>query len=225
MLEDSQELIECPRSHDLWESGEGPVVHRATRAELAAHHGICAACAAQLQRRHWDARAGRQEKPADLNEPIRAVDKLHPTAWSDLGDPVPSVGFDFEQIYALDEEAKAAPDEAREIALGLFTRLMLWVWGKPGRKSDREIHAALLRFASFTAGLRPDLLGNATLKEIGQSLGASKQLLSQSSLRCATLFGMRFARNRPDAARDNMSRAMLNSHRRRKRILAREASP
>jgi hypothetical protein len=217
MSEDSQELIECPRSLDLWERGEATAVHRAPGEEIAANRGVCAKCAAELKRRHWSVRTGRPENPGDMHTTEHRVwaHKEH-VAFGESGEHTPSIDFDFEAVYALDEQAKTSPAAARETALVLFTRLLLWVWGRPGRKSDRDMRGALTRLAAFTCGLRPDLLGNATLTEIGQELGCSKQLLSQSSLRCAEVFGTRFARNRPDAARANMRRAMLNSHRRRK---------
>lgn len=212
--EDPAELIECPRSRDLWEPGSGAVVHRAPRSEIASNQGICAACASEIQRHHSLLRAGRREAPADMNEPIRSLEKLEPTAWGGLAEPILSVDFDFETIYALDEEAKEADEEARLVAFELFNGLLGWVWGRPSKSppSKYQLRYALTRLAAFTAGLRPDLVGGATYLQLGSAIGITKQALSKSSLKCAHAFGMRFARSRPDSARANMSRARKDSY-------------
>jgi hypothetical protein len=117
---------------------------------------------------------------------------------------VGTTDFDFgavdEALGFIHESRPAARQEAAE----LFRQLAAWCF-----RGDKPLRAAAVRFVAIVSGLRPDLVGDRTMKEIASEFGITKQAMSAQSAKFSDAFGIKFARCRSKEAREHMARARI----------------
>lgn len=193
---DQSEIIVCPNSdehcHPL---ASGYVLHHASRAELAAHGGVCRECFEKFQKGNQKCLHGKVETPAEfLPEQVSSL--YHDHVGGEEGHRVAVEDFNF---AALDGDGEVTPD-AREQAAVLIARLFVWVWSKP------SLQSALVKFSALSAGLRSDLCRH-NYSEIAEELGVTKSAVSKAAVNAENAFGITFTRSRSKAARDNMAAA------------------
>ncbi|HZL13168.1 MAG TPA: hypothetical protein VFC85_03405 [Verrucomicrobiae bacterium] len=117
------------------------------------------------------------------------------------GDVVQTMDFDFD---ALDKDtaaffANANPDVRCESAMALAL-ILGWIW-------QSGFESAQCKFAAMTAGLRPDLLDDASYEEIGSKLGCVKATIAKAARNFQKQFNIKFSRSRQDDARARMAEA------------------
>lgn len=112
--------------------------------------------------------------------------------------------FDFGAVDEALGFIHRSPPEAREQAAELFRQLAAWCF-----RGNRPLRASLVRFVAIVAGLRPDLLGNRSGRDLAAELGCTKQNLSHQSAKFSDVFGIQFARCRSKEARAHMARARI----------------
>lgn len=128
-----------------------------------------------------------------------------------LGVPTESVGFPFEEVFErLDGPAPKQREPLSAEAAAALGEVFRWAC------EATTLQAVALRFLVLTAGVRPDLLGNRTLKEIGEAFNVTKQNVSHTLTLAQSHFGIVFARSQSIAARRHQADVMRLSHLRRK---------
>jgi len=210
--------VACPRSLDNANLLTDFKLHFATRAELEKHGGVCAKCAEKFAKAHSAVVSGKRiEKPVDLNERHEQLDVEHDHAgFVAPGAVGQTVDFDFDEVDKDTTEffANASQDVRRESAMALAL-ILGWVWQSGFESAQRK-------FAAMTAGLRPDLIDNASYEEIGRKLGCVKATIAKAARNFQKQFNLKFSRSRQDEARRHMADARRGKpgHNRRK-----EAAP
>lgn len=201
-------LVLCPGSHEAFSTVllDQENLHRVPQSELDAHRGLCAKCFARIQKGHAHIRRGETEMPVDFESLKRQahnpeVDHL---GYDGPGMVVQVLDFDYQGVDELLGFLDSSSADARVEAAVVLSRISEWTWQHRG-----NVRSALVRFSTLMCGLRPDLLNDMTLKELGLALGITKQGASKAMLHAAHEFGIRFARARQDSARENMRRAQL----------------
>ena len=116
-------------------------------------------------------------------------------------------------------DGTASPDatpehEAMQLAGDGLRELLHWVWRKGTARASPI--TAFRRFMVLSATLRPELLDDMTLSQLGQEAGCTKANLSKAALKFTTQFGLEFRRQRTPTSRAHMRTAMLASHEKRK---------
>lgn len=171
-----------------------PSCKRVTPAlELSENSGCCAFCkrSFRLAHKRWiDGTINTAE-----HEVVEFVDSSQSDHYS----------FDFSEIDSALGAIEDAPEDARAQAAELVRQLFAWIWS--GRA---PVHAAMVRFAALSAGLRPELLDHKSYREIGAQLNCTRQNLSKAAVQFQEAFRMKFARSRSERGRRNMSRAALD---------------
>jgi hypothetical protein len=116
--------------------------------------------------------------------------------------------FDFEQVFKdLDEAAELiseTPPTVRELAGELFRQVAAFCF-----RGDKPLRIATAKFAVIIAGLRPEVLGDRSLAEIGAELHLTKQSMSNHSRKFSDAFKVRFQRSRSFESREHMRAARL----------------
>jgi len=186
--------FQCP--HPVYENGERKD-HFATRAELDSHGGVCLACFDRIRRKHTAVQHGEPETPADMN-----------AAWCDH-ESVQTEDFDFD-LLAVDQATRDifadASRDSRHDAGTLLGIILAWCFGR-----GLSMQKAFRKFVVMTAGLRPDLIGDKSLKEIGSELSITRACMSKHGVNFQRAFHLKFSRGRSEEARRNMSAARLKN--------------
>jgi hypothetical protein len=194
-------LVVCPLSLDRAHLLTDFKLHHCHPDELAANGGVCATCRAKAAKTNGRFKT-HDEQPVESASHDPAPEHNH-VAFDDSGESIQSVDFPFEQLDqdAEDFFANASPDVRRDaaIAVGL---MLEWIWSGGWRSAQRK-------FAAFTAGLRPDLIDNATYAEIGKRLGCTKAAISKAAVRCQEQFNIKFTRSRSEESRGRMAAAQI----------------
>ncbi len=176
-------------------------VHFAPEAEQAQNHGMCAQCAAKIRKHHRRVQDGRDEQPAFIEKRHEMSVETDHVGREDNGEALHAVDFDYDALDADTAEffASASPDVRRETAMALGL-ILAWIWHTGFESAQRK-------FAAMSAGLRPDLLDDASYEEIGSKLGCVKATIAKSARNFQQKFNFRFTRSRQDESRARMAEA------------------
>jgi hypothetical protein len=194
-INDKKGRIACPRSWDNASLLTDFEIHFEDPDKLI--NGICRKCHAKLMKTHKGFLRGKIETPVDLNEHRHEPDLQQDHAAFDApGDLVGVVDFPFEEI---DGVLESAPEDARQLAGEVIRQVFAYCFSKKG-----SLTAAAAKFAVIGAGLRPDVLSDATQTDLAKRLGLTKAALSKASVRFQDTFGIKFSRSRNESARAKM---------------------
>ena len=113
-----------------------------------------------------------------------------------------SVDFNFDGVDEALGFIHRSPPQAREQAAELFRELMTWCFS-----GNMSLRSSLVKFTAIACGLRPDLLGNRSGRELATELGITKQGLSRQSVKFEDAWGIQFSRGRLKESRERMAAA------------------
>ena len=136
--------------------------------------------------------------------PHREMHDVHRNrmAWISDGHFEAVEDFNFDAVDAnLLQTIAAEPDDVKELAGDLLSRVMVWVL------SPTTTRASLVRFAADSAGLRPDLMADKTFKQLGAELGVTRASVSKAATKFQKAFSFRFSRGRSAEACEHMAEA------------------
>ena len=177
----------------------GYELHHAPADELKANGGVCNACAAKIKKANAGVLVGKVEAPVDLNEKHGhlTLEQDH-VAFTETSEIELVENFPFDDLDKDTAEffANISPDGRSEAAMAL-SLILGWIWQSGFESAQRK-------FAAMSAGLRPDLLNDATYEEIGSKLGCVKATIAKAARNFQKQFNMKFSRSQQDAARAKM---------------------
>jgi len=111
--------------------------------------------------------------------------------------------FDFDAVAAgLGEVADTTPDARAEAAF-VLSNLFSWIWARGSFES------AQLKFATLTAGIRPDLIGDDSYEALAAKFGVTKQAISKAAKTLENKLNFKFSRSRSAAGCEAMARAQI----------------
>jgi hypothetical protein len=111
--------------------------------------------------------------------------------------------FDYDAVDEALRFVEAAPADARAQAGEVIRQVFAYCFGRG------NLTAAAAKFAVIGAGLRPDVLDDATQTDLAQRLGLTKAALSKASVKFQDAFGVKFSRSRSADGRAKMSARRL----------------
>jgi hypothetical protein len=195
--------ILCPRS---WANAdllsENYKLHFTSPDELKLNGGVCSKCAAQIRKGNAGMLAGRETQGDFHNGHHQEVAPDVHAGWEGEHELVPSVEFNYDSVEEALGIIRAVPRDARAQAAEVLRQLMAWCF-----KGDPPLRSALVKFTMIVAGLRPEILGNRTMKELAIEIGITKQGMSKQSVNFQDAFGIQFSRSRSKEGRDHMADA------------------
>ena len=201
----TDELIICPNSEDHWHHmAFSYVVHRASRSEIQANGGVCAACREKFKKNNSAFLQGKIETPAnyegfETREPYEQIlQEVNHTAPEVHG----ITEFDYDEVdRLLSDIEETEPDDLEKIA-EMFGMMLRFLW-----PANLSIRAAAIRFITLTAGIRPDLVDGKTYLEIAKQFGVTKASISKSALKIQDSLGIKFRNSRNISDREQMRAA------------------
>jgi hypothetical protein len=133
---------------------------------------------------------------------------------------VGTVDFPFEAVAdavdgGLPIIAELQQPEPMRLAGDCLHEILWWVW-RNGPKGRARPSAAFRKFLAISATIRPELFDNMSMEPLGKEVGCTKANLSKAALAFTNHFGLQFGRQHN--GRQNMSAAMVRSHKSRKTI-------
>ena len=121
-----------------------------------------------------------------------------------------AVAMPEEDFAELDGIIAAQPPSVRQLAGELVREIFLFCFNTNHKKfGASELKTATLRFVVVAAGLRPDLLNNASNGQLARLLSRTKSTASKASCLFEDRFGLQFTRTRGKDARKRMRQARL----------------
>jgi hypothetical protein len=199
--------VACPASiehGDLINSGQA---HYATRRQIE-KYGLCRKCRARMKGHGKTVLAGKIETPAFI-EPHHAVSVTDDHAGYEDGAITPAVDFDYDEIDRALGLVDVAPPDAQQKAGEVIREIFQFCFSTRKKNSANALKTAALRFAIIASGLRPDLLCNASQGEIAAQLHLTKAAASKVAVLFRDRYKLKFARSRPNTAREHMREARL----------------
>jgi hypothetical protein len=195
--------VVCPNSLDHADLTTNYKLHHCSPDELKKFGGVCQACFDKFRKNNSAALAGKTETPVDMNKKEHgnlSLEQDH-VAFTETSESELVEFFPFDDLDKDTAEffANASPDVQRESAMALGL-ILAWVWQSGFETAQRK-------FAAMTAGLRPDLLDDASYAEIAAKLGCVKATISKAAMSFQERFNMKFSRSRQDETRRKMADA------------------
>jgi hypothetical protein len=194
--------VACPRSLDNANLLTDFKLHFATPEEIAANGGVCKKCRKEIQKHGKAILAGKIEKPGAMVPPPPQMPDDH-AAWQRVSgenwaELTQTTDFDYDAVDEALRFVEAAPADARAQAGEVIRQVFAYCFGRG------NLTAAAAKFAVIGAGLRPDVLDDATQTDLANRLGLTKAALSKASVKFQSAFGVKFSRSRSLSARAKM---------------------
>jgi len=199
--------VACPRSLDNANLLTDFKLHFATPEEIAANGGVCKKCRKEIQKHGKAILAGKVETPGAMVPPPAQMPDDH-AAWQrvsgeNYAELTQTTDFDYDAVDEALRFVEAAPADARAQAGEVIRQVFAYCFGRG------NLTAAAAKFAVIGAGLRPDVLDDATQTDLANRLGLTKAALSKASVKFQDAFGVKFSRSRSADGRAKMSARRL----------------
>ena len=192
-ITDSKGRVACPASFEHANLLTDYKIHYASPSQIA-KYGICRKCRARMKKSGKAILNGKTETPAVFEHRHDLTPEDHAGSVAP-GDVVQTVDFNFDDVDIALGLVEAATPDAKQEAAELFGRIMAWTFRPPV-----NLRIATARWATICAGIRPDVLNDRTLAELGHEIGLTKQDMSKHGRSFQDVFGFKFSRSRSEQA-------------------------